>query len=111
MIVSKSILSLSFIALVMSLAIPAKAIQVCHDYTYYRVSGVDPRPIGSPEPQGIGVKTLHDYLTAKGYKAFTFSQAITDPEQAEKKLKPGFILVIRDDHSGFVNAHGRIDYF
>lgn len=96
----------------LALAAPARAIVVCHDYTLYRLTGKDPRPKGSPGKQGSGVKTLRDYLSEKNYKPFPMSNAAaTNKAMVQRILKPGDVIIIRDDHSGFVNAAGKIDHF
>lgn len=95
------------------MVVPVRAIQVCHDYTLFRINGnVDPRPTSSTEDQGTGVDALRDYLTNHHYRAFPYTNAIaSDIEQAARRLKPGDVIIIRDDHSGVVNERGRIDHF
>ena len=96
----------------LALAMPAQAIVVCHDYTLYRLTGKDPRPKGSPGKQGSAVSTLRAYLREHGYRAFPITTALeTDPDKVQGLLKPGDVIILRDDHSGYVNESGRIDHF
>lgn len=106
-------LSIACILLVsLILAMPAQAIVVCHDYTLYRLTGEDPRPKGSPGKQGSGVSTLRTYLREHGYRSFPMSTAAeTDPGKVQSLLKPGDVIILREDHSGYVNESGRIDHF
>jgi len=87
------------------------AIVVCHDYALYRVSGKDPRPLSLGIKSGIGVNTLRDSLLQRGYKMFPYSNAIQNPETAGKFLRPGDVLIYKDDHSGVVNNNKLIDHF
>ena len=96
----------------LALAMPAQAIVVCHDYTLYRLTGKDPRPKDSPGKQGSGVSTLRTYLREHGYRAFPMTTALeTDPAKFQRLLKPGDVIILRDDHSGYVNESGKIDHF
>ena len=96
----------------LTLAAPAEAIVVCHDYVLYRLTGHDPRPVGSTGKQGSDVKALRDYLRDHGYRAFSISNAAeTNPEKVQTLLKSGDVIILRDDHSGYVNQKGLIDHF
>jgi hypothetical protein len=96
----------------LALAMPAQAIVVCHDYTLYRLTGKDPRPKGSPGMQGSGVKALRDYLKENGYRAFPMTDAAeSNPGKVQTLLKPGDVIILREDHSGYVNEKGLIDHF
>src|SRR5947209_10944321 len=99
-----------FVSLI--LASPAQAIVVCHDYTLYRLTGKDPRPKGSPGKQGTGVDVLRTYLREHGYRSFPMTTAAeTNPGKVQSLLKPGDVIILRDDHSGYVNESGKIDHF
>jgi hypothetical protein len=92
-------------------ATPAQAIIVCHDYSLYRVTGIDPNPSSSTNPQ-TGVGGLRSKLTELGFELFRITNsAAQDPEETARHLKPGDVLVLRDDHSGYVNESGTIDHF
>src|SRR4029434_4482818 len=94
------------------LATPAQAIVVCHDYTLYRLSGKDPRPKDSPGKQGSDVGTLLTYLREHGYRSFPMTTAVENSlAKVQSLLKPGDVIIIRDDHSGYVNEKGKIDHF
>ncbi len=91
---------------------PAEAIVVCHDYTLYRLTGEDPRPKGSEGKQGSDVGTLRTYLRKHGYRAFPMTTAAeTSPGKVQSLLEPGDVIILRDDHSGYVNESGKIDHF
>lgn len=100
----------SFIALLL-LSLPVQAIIVCHDYTLYRIAGADPRPKTGREIHGTDVASLRRYLETHGYKKFPYGNASADPDRAGRILKPGDVIILRDAHSGFVNAQGLIDHF
>ena len=100
--------------LLVSLAVvmPAQAIVVCHDYTLYRLTGKDPRPKGYPGMQGSDVGALRTHLKKQGYNCFSMSNAAeTNPGKVQSLLKPGDVIIFREDHSGYVNQKGLIDHF
>ena len=98
--------------LLLALALPAEAIVVCHDYTLYRLTGKDPQPKDSPGKQGSGVSALRNYLRGHGYRAFPMSTAAeSDPAKVQSLLKPGDVIILREDHSGYVNEKGLIGHF
>ena len=93
-------------------AAPANAIIVCHDYALYRATGQDPRPLTSAETNGTGIVEIRRRLKDElGYKRFPITTAAETPEFAAKYLKPGDVILLRDDHSGYVNSDGKIDHF
>lgn len=99
--------------LVLVLAVPVGAITWCHDYALYRItkSDQDPQLKKSLFKDGTSIKELRDYLEKHGYQRFPYTQAAQDPEKAGRFLKPGDVIIIRNDHSGYVNQQGLIDHF
>jgi hypothetical protein len=100
----------------LNLSLPAQAIIVCHDYTMYRVTGKDPRPKGSAGMQGSSVDALRKYLDkVLHYKSFSLTNAADkktgNRAMVQRLLKPGDVIILRDDHSGYVNDKGLIDHF
>lgn len=99
------------LALALLLATTASAVIVCHDYTLYRLTGKDPRSVSSAEKDGTGIAALRKHLTDNKYKRFPYTNAVQNREKAQRFLKPGDVIIIRDDHSGYVNEQGLIDHF
>jgi len=111
--------------LIVLLALPAWCIVVCHDYTHYRAFGVDPSPPppGTPAPpppgakrpkgNGIGVAQLRAKLKADGYREFPITvKAHEDPDEAQRHLRVGDVILLGDAHSGIVSdAEGHIDHW
>lgn len=82
----------------------AIAIQNCHDYTYYALTGEDGNMLSAGE--------LRTRLTARGYTRYKYSTSAAVGEQGEKgRYRPGDVLLFGDSHSGFVNAAGTIDHY
>ena len=104
-------------ALVLAGCLPAGAIVVCHDYTYWRVFEIDPTPpiAGMPKAKGQGVNTarLRADLEQAGYRAFDITTtARMDPATAQRHLKAGDVIILGDAHSGYVaDAGGHIDHW
>ena len=96
------ILTLSFVN-------PLHGIIVCHDYTYYRVTGNDPCPPNRPG-NSTNPATLRQYLGSHGYKRFPYTNAAKMPG-AGKRLKNGDVIILDDAHSGYVTGSDRIDHF
>ncbi|GEM_PF-5085672 len=89
---------------------PAGAITHCHDYTYYRVTGVDDNNVRVEGTEGLEAR-----LKRLGYeRAFTVgSREEADDPKTSERLKPRDAIVIgpMPDHSGYVSDYGRIDHF
>lgn len=74
---------------------PLPAITVCHDYSYYRVTGQN------PGKDWLTADGLRKALTVLKYKLVSGSQ----------ELMPGDVVIIGGAHSGFVNEQGNIDHY
>lgn len=99
-------------ALILMLIVPAYAITVCHDYTLFRITENNPRfKTGPLKKDRTSVEELRAHLESQGYKRFPYTNAAENPEKAGSFLKPGDVIILRDDHSGYVSAPGRIDHF
>ncbi len=83
----------------------------CHEYTTYRLTGTDPRPLSYPGEFGMGISELRTWLDKNVYKPYDFTNAVKDPYKAQRYLKAGYVIIIRDDHSGIEDESGRIDHF
>jgi hypothetical protein len=93
--------------------IPAQAIRVCHDYTYYRAFKIDPDPPGGIMAQKssyFSADTLRKELKKKGYNCYSVINSYQLPN-FPKFLKPGYVVIIENDHSGFINNNGNVDHF
>jgi len=88
---------------------PLYGIIVCHDYTYYRVTGTDPCPINKPG-NSIRPEKLREYLENHGFKRFPYTNAAKMPG-AGKRLKNGDVIILDDAHSGYVTGSNMIDHF
>jgi hypothetical protein len=88
---------------------PAQAITVCHDYTRYRVSVNLSCPMENTNKLGVG--DLRTWLGNRGFTRYDFTYAAQNPAAAQRYLRPGDVLIIREDHSGIVNANGGIDNY
>jgi len=84
------------------LPVQAHSITWCHDYSYYKATGQDTNKTGPDK--------LRKTLSKLGYKRFPFTNAALLP-QAQRKLKPGDVIIIGEAHSGVVNQEGLIDHF
>ncbi|MCX6557833.1 MAG: hypothetical protein NTW95_10455, partial [Candidatus Aminicenantes bacterium] len=74
---------------------PLPAITVCHDYSYYRVTGQN------PEKDWLTPDGLRNALTKLKFKLV----------QDDASLRPGDVVIIGPMHSGFVNDQGGIDHY
>jgi hypothetical protein len=93
--------------------LPALAIRVCHDYTYYRVFNVDPDPPGgtmAKQSAYYSADALRKELKKKGYNSFSVINSYQMPN-FPKILKPGYVVIIEEAHSGFINKDGNVDHF
>ena len=93
--------------------LPANAIRVCHDYTYYRVFNVDPDPPGgimAKKSTYYSAEALRKELKKKGYNSFSVINSYQMPN-FPKILKPGYVVIIEEAHSGFINKDGNVDHF
>ena len=86
-------------------SMPAEAITNCHDYTYFRMTGVNDRM--------KSVNELRDDLGRLGYDdVFTVdTKDDADDPRTMDRLRPRDVIVIGDAHSGYVSDYGRIDHF
>lgn len=99
--------------LLFMLCFPVKAIRVCHDYTYYRVFRTDPDPPGGTMSKKSGyfsAEALRKELKKQGYNSFSVINSYQMPN-FPKILKPGYVVIIEDAHSGFINDKGNVDHF
>ncbi len=97
------------------LAAPAslKAIRVCHDYTFYRVFRTDPDPPGgamSKKSSYLSADSLRRVLKKNGYNSFSVLNSYQLPN-FPKILKPGYVVIVEDAHSGFINEKANVDHF
>ena len=84
------------------------AIVWCHDYTFHRVTC----EYGACENNNnTSPGDLRGRLKGLGYEPHPITNAAENPEYAQQYLKPGDVLILRDDHSGYVNQNGTIDHF
>lgn len=104
------VLTLGVILLLALTVVDAFAIVVCHDYTYYRLTGKDPRPAVKKKGHGISAATLRNYLKKNGYRMFPYTNAARTPS-AGRRLKAGDVVIIDSAHSGYVVGGDRIDHF
>ena len=82
---------------------PLSAITVCHDYTWYRAFGQD---VNKNSAESLRVELRH-----RRYKLFPFTNAAqTDPERANRFLRPGDVIILGEDHSAFVDGKGISHY-
>ena len=88
---------------------PLYGIIVCHDYTYYRVTGTDPCPLNKPGGS-ISPAKLREYLEKHGFKRFPYTNAAKMPGAGER-LKSGDVVILDDAHSGYVSGSNMIDHF
>jgi hypothetical protein len=100
---------------VMLLMVPAtvQAIRVCHDYTFYRVFRTDPDPPGgvmSKKSAYLSADSLRRVLKKNGYNSFSVINSYQLPN-FPKILKQGYVVIIEDAHSGFINEKGNVDHF
>jgi hypothetical protein len=103
----------AMVSVVLMQYLPAHAIRVCHDYTYYRVFGIDPDPPGEKMAQKSACYTadaLRKELKKKGYKCYSVINSYQTPN-FPKFLKPGYVVIIEEAHSGFINKDGNVDHF
>lgn len=104
-------------ALLLILGLPVWAIVVCHDYTHWRALGTDPVPLlpgkSGVKGNGLGVTQLRAALKAGGDREFKLTvKAHENPEEAQRHLKVGDVIVLGDTHSGIVSdAEGHIDHW
>jgi hypothetical protein len=90
----------------------ASAIQVCHDYTIYRLTCVDPRPVESKLPGGSSADDLEKVLKDMGYADHDMTNTANDnPGSLQGHLKPGDVIIVGRDHSAIVNSDGKIDHW
>ncbi len=88
---------------------PGYAIQNCHDYTYYALTGENGNM--------LSVGKLREYLEKNGYTKFKYpsSRALlagsNRPMTESEILRPGDVLIFGDSHSGVVNATGTVDQY
>jgi hypothetical protein len=100
-------------AICMSLHITVHAIRVCHDYTYYRVFRTDPDPPAGKMAKKSGylsADALRQDLKKAGYKCYPVINSYQQPN-FPKFLKPGYVVIIEDAHSGYINGNGNVDHF
>ena len=104
---------LCFLALsLVLLGLPVFAVQVCHDYTIYRLTCEDPRPVGSKIEQGSSADDVEKVLREMGYMDHNMSNNANDaPAGLQAHLKPGDVIIVDRDHSAIVNAEGTIDHW
>jgi len=88
---------------------PARAIQNCHDYTYYALTGRD----GAMMAAG----TLRNYLAQNGYTRYRYTDARAlagagiAPMTEQELLQPGDVLLFGDSHSGIVTAQRTVNHY
>jgi len=95
-----------FVLSLLAMAWPgvASAIQNCHDYTYYALTGEDGNMLSAGE--------LRSRLAARGYTRYRYSASAAVGRVDEKqRYRPGDVLLFGDSHSGFVNTAGTIDHY
>ena len=95
-----------FVLSLLAMAWPgvASAIQNCHDYTYYALTGEDGNMLSAGE--------LRSRLAARGYTKYRYSASAAVGRLDEKqRYRPGDALLFGDSHSGVVNAAGTIDHY
>jgi hypothetical protein len=92
------------------LAVPARAIKVCHDYTFYRVTALVEGK--SRDSNTTSADTLRQYLRSQGYQLkFTTTMRKGDAApDIQKELKLGDVVFMGAGHSGYVGGVG-IDHF
>jgi hypothetical protein len=103
------IVFLGALILTLSFVNPLHGIIVCHDYSYYRVTGNDPCPLNGPG-KSISPAKLREYLGNHGYKRFPYTNAAKMPGAGER-LKSGDVIILDNAHSGYVTGSNRIDHF
>jgi hypothetical protein len=106
-------ISAVFVSVLLLYFIPSHAIRVCHDYTYYRVFNTDPDPPGGKMAQKstyYSAEALRKDLKAKGYNCFSVINSYQLPN-FPKFLKPGYVVIVEEAHSGFINKDGNVDHF
>ena len=93
---SNAALKMAFAGLLLAAlaqSVPLPAIQWCHDYSYYRVTGRD-----------------HNGYSDDGLRA-----ALADLKfkvvRGSRELMPGDVVIFGTAHSGFVNSQGGIDHY
>ena len=102
--------------LITFLTCPARALEVCHDYAFYRVSVYENvAPYAVPEANGTSLGGIQTWLenTAK-YERVRPAWQVNDDSPPPVALKPGDVilkLVGALGHAGFVNAQGTIDHY
>ncbi len=69
---------LSVAVLLVTLVTPSLAIQVCYDYVYYRLRGIDPAPppTGRLDKPYLSYTTLTDYLDKEHYAPLLTSPGV-----------------------------------
>lgn len=96
-----SIRGLIILAVLFLSALPVYAIQHCHDYTVWVVTGND--------ANATPPNRLREILMANNYEIALTTTPSTPG--ADSKLRPGDVVFFGHAHSGVVNSQGRIDHF
>jgi hypothetical protein len=84
---------------------PVRAIAVCYDYVYYRLTGIDPDPkaAGKGWSGYLGRADIERYLKKKGYAPLQIPPS-------GSQFKRGDVIFI-PTHVGFANGPDNIDHF